>query len=170
MAEPRRVLGGVLLVCGAALLVVGAGGFDQALTDRTGTVAVVNDPDAYLGIVDNSADSGANVNGSGDTGNIYFLDDNAGAFADSSAFDESVVRVAYDNGTTDSDPGLTATVRNTDVLTSLTTDHDYVLQLECEDGASDQGTGTVTVSITATGDDDVDAERTTNETISIDCT
>lgn len=170
MADVRQHAGAVLVVLGLAFLVVGSGGFDLQMADRTTTIDVANDPDAYLGIVDNSADAGANIDGGNDTGNVYFLDDNANAFADASAFSGTVVRVDYDDGTTDTDPGLNASVRNTDVVESLTTSHDFVLQLECEDGSSDQGNGSVTVAITATGDDVVDGERTTTETINIDCT
>lgn len=166
----RRRLGAALLLCGAALLVVSSVGFDYATVERSSTVQVADDPDAYLGIVDNSADASANVDGENDTGNAYFLDDNANAFGDASAFQSSVVRVDYDDGTTDTDPGLYATIRNTDVIESLTSSHDFVLQLECEDTADDQGVGYVTVAVTATGDDIVDAQRTTNQQLSIDCT
>lgn len=170
MADVRRYVGAALLVCGLALLVTGTGGFDHVANGRTATIDVTGDPDAYLGIVDNSGDAGASIDGGNDTGNLYFLDDNAGAFADSSAFATDVVRVDYDDGTSDTDPGLSATVRSTDAVESLSTSHDYVLEVVCDDGATDQGTGYVVVAITATGDDVVDAERTTNNQIGIDCT
>jgi hypothetical protein len=159
-----------MLLCGAALLVTSSVGFDYVMADRTGNITVADDPDAYLGVVDNSADTAADIEGENDTGNAYFLDDNAGAFADASAFDSAVIQIDYDDGTTATDPGVYATVRNTDVIGSLTTSHDYVLQLECEDTADDQGTGYVTVAVTATGDATVDLERTTNQKISINCT
>ena len=170
MTRRRRRLGAALLLCGAALLVVSSVGFDYTRAERSSTIQVANDSDAYLGIVDNSGDSAANVDGENDTGNAYFLDDNADAFGNASAFQGSVVRVDYDDGTTDTDPGLYATVRNTDVVESLTTSRDFVLQLECEDAADDQGVGYVTVAVTATGDAVVDVQRTTNQQLSIDCT
>ncbi|WP_138798150.1 hypothetical protein [Halostella sp. PRR32] len=169
MVDRRQRLGAVLLLCGAALLVTGSVGFADVMADRPGNITVANDPDAYLGVTDNSADSAASISGGNDTGNAYFLDDNAAAFGGASAFDTAVDRIDYDDGTTDTDPGVYATVRDTDAV-GLTTSHDYVLQLECKDGATDQGTGYVTVSVTATGDETVDLQRTTNQKLSIDCT
>lgn len=165
----RQRTGVVLLVCGLSLLVIASSGVDYLMADRTATITVVADPDAYLGIVDNSGDSSADITGQNDTGNIYFLDDNANAFADASAFTSTVLRVDY-NETTDTDPGLSATIRNTGIVEGLTTSHEYVLQIECKDDVSDQGIGYVTVAITGTGDDIVNMERTTNQTVSIDCT
>ncbi|PCR91385.1 hypothetical protein [Natrinema ejinorense] len=131
-------------------------GFSSLAADRGVQVTAVDDPNAFLGVVDNSGSTDADIGNSNDESSLYYLNDNAGEFSSASAISADVTGF---NGE--------ATSLNARVEADSGTD-DYVVTVDC--GSSNRkGDGTVTVDIVAADGIRVEMERTTAETISVNC-
>lgn len=156
-----RYLGFALIVAGALLLVSGTMGFSAVSADRSTTVAVADDPDAYLGLVDDS-DTGPTVE-PGDGATLFLLADNADEFDTDSADDLDAAFVAFNDGS-DADYGLEASVEPSDGG-----DSDWEVRLDCGSDDELNGKATVTVEITARNGIAITGERTTGNEIEVAC-
>lgn len=170
MTRTIRRLGFAFLLLGVTSLVVGTIGFSSVSADRTVNVTIADDPNAYLGVHDNSNSSDANITGSADTGEVYYLDDNVDEFTVDNVSVE-IVEIEYEDGTVNTDPGLRTTIRSADLLDGLLSDkHDFYVEIECSDGSNEQGSIYVTLDFSAKNGITIDLRRTTNERIGVDCT
>lgn len=133
--------------------------FSTVDADRAAAFQVVDDPDGYLGIVDNSGNIGTVDK---DAQDVYYLDDNAGGAFDATGITVSIV--GYANCTS----GSTAACPSVDVSPS-SDGHDFEVVVSC-DGTDIQATDSMTLSIRAEGDGVVvDAQRTTTSQVSTNC-
>lgn len=167
MTGTIKRLGFALLIGGAILLVTGTMGFSSVSAERTVSVTVADDPDAYLGIVDNSHSSDADVTDS-TNGELYYLYDNVGSY-DTTNVAITIERIDYEDGTATTDPDLTVTIRNADLLEDVTQDYDLYVEISCDEGSTESGTGHLTVVFDASDAVSILAERTTDQTITVDC-
>lgn len=154
-----RRLSLLLVLAGAVALAPSQFAFSSVTADRTTQMQVTDDPGAYLGIVDNSPNVGTVGKSSGD---VVYLDDNAGGAFDASGISASIV--SYANCT--SDPGVDCP--SVDVAPS-TDGHDFEVVVSC-DGTDIKATDTMTISLQATGSTvSVDAQRTTSDAVETNC-
>lgn len=155
-----RTLGRLALVvalAGAMALAAPQLAISSVEGDRNSTIAAVDDPSGYLGITDNSANVGRVDK---DAQEVFYLDDNVGAFA---AADVTATVVAYANCTTD--PGVSCP----DVSVGPTTaGHDFSVAVSCE-GTDIQANDLLTVRIEAASGVTVLAERTTGSSVETKC-
>lgn len=168
MTGTIKRLGFALLIGGALLLVTGTMGFSAVSAERTASITVADDPDAYLGIVDNSGSSDADVTDTS-TGELYYLYDNVGSY-DTTNVAITIESIDYGDGTATTNPDLTVTIRNADLLEGVTQNYDLYVEISCDEGSTESGIGHLTVVFDASDTVSVLAERTTNQTINVDCT
>lgn len=148
----------VLFVLAGAMLLAGpAFGFSTLDADRGVSASTADDPNAYLGVIDNSAASGADVHPRNDRrGEVFYLNDNADAF-DASSIEATAV--AFDGGATN----LQATVE------TASGGNDYVIAVRCGGSTRNNADGTLEVDVTAEGSLGVELTRTTSQPISVNC-
>lgn len=149
-----RSVGLVLVVLGAAVLVSPSLGFQTLEADRSVTAETAPDPDALLGVVDNSAAAEADVTADS-TGIPFYLDDNHGDF---DAGDIIASAVSFGGSSTALQANVTADPGA----------HDFRIDVSCGNSALDAD-GVLTVGIGAADGVTVDLERTTDQQISVDC-
>lgn len=145
----------LLVIVGVALLTPSTFGGDSIVADRLTTFETTDDPDALLGVHDNSDSPEADVTPPNDErGTVFYLDDNAEAF---DTIDAEIV--AFEGGDQDA---LDATV-----VDSQDSAFDYQLDVICDSDvmASDV---TVTVAIATEGEVAVELERESGE-IDVQC-
>lgn len=147
----------VVVLAGATALAAPQFALSSVEGDRNATLAAADDPTGYLGITDNSANIGRVDK---DAREVFYLDDNVGAFA---ATDVTATVVAYANCTTD--PGVSCP----DVSVGLTSaSNDFSVTVSCE-GTDVQADDVMTLRIEATSVVTVVAERTTGSTVETKC-
>lgn len=146
---------GFMLV-GAFLIAAPAFGFSTMGADRGVDAWTGPDPEAYLGVVDNSDDRDADVAPRTDRrGEVFYLNDTVDAF-DSSAVDATAV--SFDGEPTD----LQASVEPSDG------EHDYVVAVSCGDSRTNAD-GRLELDFSADGRVGVELTRTTTEQIRVNC-
>lgn len=145
-----RRLGLVLLVGGALLLVTATVGFSGVSADRPTSVTLADDPDAYLGIVENTDTLTV---GNDDDAVLFQLNDNVGNFDAGSTDDVGATFVSF-NG--DGSYGLVASVELSDV-----DGHDWDVVIACGEETDLDDEGHVTVEITAQNGISITGDRTT---------
>lgn len=156
MTRIRTIIAVGLIVVGVVTMAGPMFGFSSLAADRGVQVAAVDDPNGFLGVVDNSGSTDANIRNSNDESSLYYLNDNAGEFSSADAISADVT--AFNGETTELDARVEADSGS----------NDYVVTVDC--GNSNQkGDGTVTVDLFAAEGVRVELERMTAETISVNC-
>lgn len=149
-------LGLVLVVAGALLMAGPVFGFSTISADRGVSVGTAEDPEALLGIMDNSGTTSADIHPStGQEGDVFFLNDNAGHF---SVNDISADVLAFNGATT----ALTASVETAD------DNNDFVVHVRCGDSTLNDA-GQLTVQLTAESAISLELKRTTMNQIDVQC-
>lgn len=157
MSRSLRRVAVVLVLAGVLAMAPQQLAYSSVEADRVTDVRTVTDPDAYLGIVDNSPNLGTIQ----DSGDLYYIDDNAGGVFDATDFTVSVV--SYANCTTDTSVSCPAVS-----VGSSTDGYDFELVVSCSD-TDIKATDTMTVSIRAASSVTVEADRTTSAAVDTNC-
>lgn len=149
-----RNVGIALAVLGAVVLLSPTLGFQTLEADRSVTADTASDPNALLGVIDNSDTAEADVT-TDSSGVPYLLDDNHGAF---DVDEVTATAVAFDGQPTNLQANVTGDPGT----------NDFRLEVSCGNSALD-GSGTLTVAIDAADSVSIGLERTTNQPVSVDC-
>jgi hypothetical protein len=150
-----------LVLAGAVAFAGTTGGFTATAADRTATVTLADDANAYLGVVDDTDVTGSLLSfSSGESVTVYYLDDNVDAYDTNTTDEVSAELVAFGD---DADPNMTV-----DVTTS-SDGYDWQVELRCGNEDRDLDSGYATIEITASSDVTVVAERTTNNQVNPNC-
>lgn len=144
------------ILIGAVLLAGPTFGFSSIAADRGVMIAVTDDPNAYLGVIDNSESTAANIQNKNDESLLYYLNDNTGAFSSEEMIDADAI--AFEGSTT----GLEARVE------ADSGSNDFAVIVSC--GSSNlKAQGSLTIEIAASNGDRVELQRTTTDTIDVSC-
>ncbi|WP_092930592.1 hypothetical protein [Natrinema hispanicum] len=146
-----------LIVLGMIAMAGPTFGFSSAAADREVQVATSDDPNAYLGIIDNTVSNDIKVN-KGNSGSVYDLNDNAGTLSSANDISANVIAFSGDTG----DIGFEASVKDD------SGQNDYEVIVTC--GSSNRkATETVTIELITDRNPRIELGRTTADTISVNC-
>lgn len=138
------------------LLVGPTFGFSSIAADRGIQITTMDDPNGYLGIVDNSDSPDSNIQNRNDESLLYYLNDNSGEFSSAAVISANVI--SFEGATT----GLEARVE------ADSGSSDFAVIVDC--GSSDRkAQGRVTVEMIADNGIRVELQRTTENTIDVSC-
>ena len=156
----RTVLLGVGTFAAGTMLFGGGGAFTNLNADRGVNVSATSDPDALLGLVDNS--SGSEIKGPSDTALLYEITDNAGVFS-AGDIEVTVSKLVDQSGTEITDPPVQAAVSGSGTQ--------FTVDISCSGDDSSLGDAyEIEVEFDAVSDSlSINATRTTDSFVDITC-
>ncbi|WP_306055599.1 hypothetical protein [Natronococcus wangiae] len=154
-----KSLGAILVLASILSLVLGSGGFAVTDADRNTAVAVAEDENGHLGIIDNTEDKHLTLDGGDDNVAIYLLTDYTGEF-EIEEINSEFVRFG-DNESVE----LTTSVEE-----NTSSDHDWEVLLECGSEKNLNDEDYITMNISGSSALSISApERTTSKPVQVEC-